>query len=187
MSLLEGRTNAELKKRNYTKILTGGLPIVKNPQFGFDSVNAGQLTLSDGSIIRDSSLAFDLGQDLGIITLNGEDRPISEFKYYAEPAEGGILLLKILVNTFKGEGSGFGSALFHLGDIMVGNLAPHFKGYEAVYSEGEDSAKKRFTLSKRAGWTTAMLEACGYSDNANLLKQLGLSSRSKRMFLKKLT
>ncbi len=187
MSLLEGRTNAELKKSNYSKIVAGGLPFVRNPQFGFNSASVGQLTFANGSIIKDPLLTFDLGQDLGAITLKDEDRSISEFKYYAEPAENGILLLKVLINTYKGEGSGFGNALFYLGDTMVGNLAPHFRGYKAVYAEGEDSAKKRFTLNKRAGWTTSMMQTYGYTDNSDLLKQLGLSTQSKKMFLKKLT
>ncbi|MFZ2206675.1 MAG: hypothetical protein WA061_05815 [Microgenomates group bacterium] len=167
----ESFTNPELRNANLRKIVTAGNPAAARAVFGEDNAPVGQITLLDGTIISDSSLQFDFSPDYGSISLNGGGPPIGQFRYYAEPAEGNALVLKIKIDTYRGEGSGIGTALTMLGDTAISSLSSSFHGYDALYAEAEDLSKHR---GERSGWSSS------------IFKSLNFKNTSGKMFLKQL-
>lgn len=167
----ESITNPELRNTNLRKIVAAGNPVAARAAFGEAHASVGQITLLDGTIISDSSLQFDFSPDYGSISLNDGGPLIGQFRYYAEPAEGNALVLKIKIDTYRGEGSGIGTALTILGDTAINSLSSCFNGYNALYAEAEDLSKHR---GKRSGWSS------------NTFRNLNFVNTSGKMFLKQL-
>jgi len=164
-------SNPELRKANFRKIVTAGLPIASNATFGEDHVSVGQITLLDGALISDPGLSFDFRPDYGSIALTNDGPPIGQFRYYAEPAEGNNLVLKIKIDTYRGEGSGIGLSLTTLGDMAITCLANQISGYNSIYAEAEDLSKHK---GKKSGWSSSAFKSLGYTNTSGkmFLKQL---------------
>ena len=171
---------------NFSKIVYSGLPFAMRPSFGVHVTNVGQLTLNDGSMVQNSNLLFNLGTDGGEIILTDGSK-LAQFEYFSEvTGNGNILLLKTLTNTYRGEGSGLGSAMRTLGDKTIAELAEQFDGYESIYAVGEDTATNREAGIVRSEWSSDLLKSMGYSDNHRTLESLDLSFKTRKMFVKKI-
>lgn len=56
IATLESGKNPELKKANFLKLTTLGIPLVERISKGFDSVRIDELLTNDGKILRDDLL-----------------------------------------------------------------------------------------------------------------------------------
>ncbi|OGK17346.1 hypothetical protein A2774_04060 [Candidatus Roizmanbacteria bacterium RIFCSPHIGHO2_01_FULL_39_12c] len=186
---LEAGINRELKWANYRKLVSVGPRLIQSADLNYpDHIQVGQITLTNGRIIYPTLNIWLQATPLtSILDLTDDGLMIAGYELLGPFDHSNMGLFNFSITTYVGEGSGIGSAMFELGQIMIAryiSLSGTKTKFDRVFVYGEDTSHRSSNPHKKIEWTSQLMDEHGYTDNKPLKRFLSLDYKTRRIMIK---